>query len=132
MPPPFSAAEKTRLMQSGYKQRAQNNDVDLYIGLGIGTTELTTANGYDRAARARIPASEISVDPSTGVLTIAAGQTIYTANSDSAQDSTHIRLFRTADGGDAEAVTGWEGPHNNIAAPVNGQAVQTGVITITP
>ena len=116
----FTTSEKVRLME-------HLADRTLYIALGIGTTEVT-GSGYARGAS---PAENNTVDTSTGVLTIAAGQVVYTANDDSAQDSTHFRVYRSSGGGESDAVTDWTS-HNDIEAPGNGRAVETGTITITP
>jgi len=103
---------------------------DLYVALGTGTpgrpTELT-GHGYSRG---RILAAQIKSNAS-GVVSIPAGQTIYTANDGSAQTSTIFRLYRSAAGGESDAVAEWI-KHSVIAAPLKGQAVQTGTITITP
>ena len=118
---PFTSAELRRLVDgTGLTEN------DLFIALGIGTTELV-AHNYSRG---RSPAANNTSD-ANGVVTIAPGQEIYTPNDDSAQDSTHMRIYRSLAGGAADAVTDWVA-HNDIAAPVNGQRVNTGVVTITP
>ena len=117
----FTTPEKKRLVDGNGLTES-----DLYVALGIGTTELTGHN----YSRGHSPAANNTSDNS-GVVTIASGQEIYTPNDDSAQDSTHMRVYRSANGGDADAVTNWIA-HNDIPAPVNGQRVNTGVITITP
>ena len=118
---PFPNAEKKRLVDGqGLTDRS------LFIALGLGSTELG-GHGY---ARGESPAAMNSSD-ANGVVTIAAGQTIYTANDGAAQDSTHMRIYRSAGGGEADAVTDWQA-HNDVEAPVDGQSVVTGAITITP
>ena len=118
---PFTSAEKKRLVDgTGLTENT------LYVALGIGMTELT-GHGYSRGA---IAAAQVTSD-ANGVVTLASGQEIYTANDDSAQDSTHMRIYRSAGGGNADAVTDWV-EHNDIAAPANGQRVNTGTVTITP
>ena len=115
----FPDAELKRLVDgNGLTDRA------LFVRLGIGTTELT-GHGYSAGES---PTASNSSDAS-GVVTIASGQTIYTPNDGSAQDSTHMRIARSAAG--VDWVTEWVA-HNDIDAPANGQAVQTGAITITP
>ena len=115
----FPAAEKKRLVDGdGLTDRA------LYVALGIGTTELT-GHGYSRGAS--VQANNTS--DAAGVVTIASGQEIYTPNDGSAQDSTHMRIARSLAG--VDWVTDWVA-HNNIDAPANGQAVNTGTVTITP
>ena len=131
----FTTAQKKRLVDGdGLTDRT------LYVALGIGTTELS-GRGYSRGSS---PAAMNSSNAS-GVVTIASGQEIYTCDNPSGgQDSTHMRIYTTAarptdqggfgsitDRDDAEAVTDWV-PHNDIAAPVDGQRVNTGLITITP
>lgn len=120
----FTTAEKVRLMQGDGLYQANDS---LFVALGIGTTELN-GNGYSRG---EVTFANLMLAVATGVLTLASGIEIYTANTDTAQDSTHMRIYRSAAGGNADAVTDWE-PHNDIAAPINGQAVNTGTITITP
>lgn len=119
---PFTNNEKKRLVDG-----TGLTDNILYIALGIGTTELT-GRGYSRGSS---PAAQNSSD-ANGVVTIAAGQEIYTVdNAAGGQDSTHMRIYRSVGGGDADAVTDWVA-HNDIAAPVDDQRVNTGTITITP
>lgn len=116
---PFPDAEKKRLVDGdGLTDRS------LFVALGIGTTELS-GNGYSRGEST----ASNNTSNAAGVVTIASGQEIYTANTDNAQDSTHMRIARSASGTDW--VTNWV-THNDIAAPVNGQRVDTGTITITP
>lgn len=122
----FTNAEKRRLVDGdGLTDRS------LFIALGTGApgsaTELTLANGYSRGES---PAASNTSD-ANGVVTIAAGQTIYTASGNGAQDSTVMRISRAATGADDWVTDDWVS-HNNIAAPVNGQSVVTGTITITP
>ena len=115
----FPNAEKKRLVDGdGLTDRA------LYIALGIGTTELT-GHGYSRGSSA----AAMNTSDANGVVTIAAGQEIYTPNDASAQDSTHMRIARSAAG--VDWVTDWVA-HNDIDAPANSQAVNTGTVTITP
>lgn len=118
---PFTAAEKKRLVDG-----TGLTDTTLYIALGIGTTELT-GHGYGRGSST----AANNTSNAAGVVTIAAGQEIYTPNDNAAQDSTHMRIYRSSSGGDTDAVTDWVA-HNDIAAPANGQAVNTGTVTITP
>ena len=115
----FPTAEKKRLVDGdGLTDRS------LFVRLGIGTTELV-GNGYGAGES---PAASNTSDAS-GVVTIASGQTIWTPNTGTAQDSTHMRIARSAAG--VDWVTEWQ-PHNDIDPPANGQAVQTGAVTITP
>lgn len=120
---PFPDAEKKRLVDG-----TGLTTVSLRVALGIGTpgsaTELS-GHGYSRGV---VAAANITSN-AVGVVTIASGQPIYTPTDDSAQDSTLMRVFRTAD--DTQPVTDWVA-HNDIEAPANGQAVNTGTITITP
>ena len=116
---PFTTSEKVRLMNP-YAA------MTIYVALGIGTTELS-GHGYSRGASA---ATNNSVNQTNGVLTIAAGQTIYTPDDNNAQDSTHFRLSRHATATN-QWITEWQA-HNDIAAPVQGQPVQTGTITLSP
>ena len=118
---PFTTPEKKRLVDgSGLTENS------LYVALGIAGVELS-GNNYSRG---HSPAANNTSD-NNGVVTIAAGQEIYTPNTNSAQDSTQMRIYRTLAGGDSDAVTDWV-DHNDIPAPVNGQRVNTGTITITP
>ena len=117
----FTTAQKKRLVDGdGLTDRS------LYVALGIGTTELS-GHGYSRGESG----AANNTSDANGVVTIASGQEIYTPNDGSAQDSTHMRIYISAAGGDSDAVTDWVA-HNDIAAPVNGQAVNTGTVTITP
>ena len=119
----FDNKEKVALMNARYK--SAGNLANVYVALGIGTTELSGKN-YSRGT---IPASDITVHGTTGVVTIPANKTIYTTNANDAQDSTHMRLYSTSGGNDP--ITDWVS-HNDIAAPANGQPVVTGTITLTP
>ena len=116
----FPNAEKKRLVDGdGITDRA------LYVALGIGTTELT-GHGYSRGMKR---GGHEHVGCGNGVVTIASGQEIYTPDDASAQDSTHMRIARSAAG--VDWVTDWVA-HNDIDAPANNQAVNTGTVTITP
>ena len=104
------------------------NGASKWLALGIGTTELTVANGYNRF---EVVAANLTKRDSGAVdveIVVAAGLTIYTANTATAQDSTHLAFFDAAAGGNQ--LTDWTA-HNDIEAPSNGQAVQTGTIVIT-
>ena len=115
----FPDAEKKRLVDgNGLTDRS------LFVALGIGTTE-NTGHGYTRGESTTANNSS----DTAGVVTLASGQEIYTPTDGTAQDSTHMRIARSVSGTDW--VTEWVA-HNNIDAPANGQAVNTGTITITP
>ena len=120
----FAATEKVALMNARYK--SAGNLPNVYVALGIGTTELSGKN-YSRGT---IPASDITVHGTTGVVTIPANKTIYTTNANDAQDSTHMRLAAHATATNMW-ITDWVS-HNDIEAPANGQPVVTGTITLTP
>ena len=87
---PFPDAEKKRLVDG-----TGLTTVSLRVALGIGTpgsaTELS-GHGYSRGV---VAAANITSN-AVGVVTIASGQPIYTPTDDSAQDSTLMRVFRTA------------------------------------
>ena len=106
---PFPNAEKKRLVDGDGL-----TDRDLYVALGIGTTELT-GHGYSRGVSTQANNTSNAV----GLVTLASGQAIYSPDDDSAQDSTHMRIYRSAAGDDP--VTDWIA-HNDVAAPANGQA----------
>ena len=127
----FENKEKQALMNARYEGGASLSNIYVALGSATSGTELANANGYNPGARPAIPRSGYSVS-SSGVLTITAGQTLYTATTGNAVRARSLRLSAAASG-DADWIhDAWislgASPPN---APGNGQALQTGTITLS-
>ena len=123
----FNNGEKARIMNAAYKTDGAVDN--LYIALGSDdSTELLAANGYSRGV---VPASERTI-ANNGTMTITAGLEIYTASGAGAEVATHMRISRGRTS-NSQWLGGWMPLTGGaLAAPADGQAVETGVITITP